>query len=83
VTDAEEAYAKKDYRFIGILGLGRTIPGVSNELKEKYGFIDLNGTSDCGSSEHARLQNKAMKYAEDYNRLMSKKLLPQEGNAKP
>ncbi len=80
VADAEAAYAKKDYRFRTILSDGRSFPGVSNKLKENYGFSDVDGTGCCGPEPW---QDRAAEYAEAYNQWMSEKLLAQEGNAKP
>ena len=60
-ADVQAAIAKKDYRFIGVMGYTTEVPGLSDrELQRKYGVRVLEGTHDYSRSEaEERLQRLA------------------------
>jgi len=80
IADAEAAYAKKDYRFLGIGGEGERFPGICKGLKGKYEYSRIKGTGCCGPEPW---QDLATVYAEAYNHWLSAKLLTEEAIAKP
>lgn len=83
-ADVADSWALSDYRFVGVYGLGLSVTGIDESHREKYGAKPIRGTSDCyRSNEQARLQEKAVKYAAEYNRLMLEKILAKETSAKP
>ncbi|MCA1652346.1 MAG: hypothetical protein LC753_19490 [Acidobacteria bacterium] len=69
---------KRDTRFLAVRGIGRMIPGSdygkSFGLVARYGYRDIEGTSDVGDAEHARLCRKALVYAAEYNEMLTKYL---------
>jgi len=76
--DVEKSVANKDIRFVGIYGYSCSAPGIEEEylsLTQKYGLRCLKGTSDnIEDDEHHRLIQTAIKYAEEYNINLLKKL---------
>jgi hypothetical protein len=69
---------KHDTRFLAVLGMTRMIPGSDYRrpfgFVERYGYRDIEGTSDVGDQEHARLCKKALVYAEQYNEMLMRYL---------
>jgi hypothetical protein len=69
---------KHDTRFLAVRGIGRMVPGSDyddpNGLVARYGYRDIEGTSDVGDAEHARLCRKARDYAKEYNEMLTKYL---------
>ena len=69
-ADVNAAIQANDYRFVGMLGDGQSVPGVDTEhaLQKKYGVKIIKGTTDAlMSGKHARLHEKAWAYALKYN----------------
>lgn len=72
VLDARMALDKGDNRLRAVHGFSLILPGVPSEkysdVKEKYGFKVIEGTSDyILSEEHGRLNALAIEYSEKYN----------------
>src|SRR5690242_13900568 len=65
---------KHDTRFLAVRGIGRSVPGADDALVARYGYRDIEGTSDVGDAEHARLCQKARMYAEQYNEMLAQYL---------
>jgi len=83
-VDVNDAWGRGDFRFLGIYGIGLTVPGVDEAHWEKYGVNRLRFTSDFSrSGEESRLLRKTKDYAAEYNRLLLKKIMSTETNAKP
>jgi len=71
--DLLKALSRGDRRFIGVYGLGPTVPGIGADdpLCKRYGVRYLEGTSDAiRSEEDWKLNDLADKYAENYNLLL-------------
>jgi hypothetical protein len=69
VIDAQTAISNRDFHFVGVFGIGLSVPGVTYDLQKRYGAKGIPGTSDCiVSSEQLRLQALAVDYAKAYNR---------------
>lgn len=80
-VDFDAAMRRKDYRFIGLHGIGLTVPGAENQpdLHKKFGVFVIPGTSDCITSQRqGALQTKAHVYAYQYNRLLLKRIAEME-----
>jgi hypothetical protein len=88
-ADLASAIRKTDFRFIGLYGVGISVPGVNERCVyycvEHRGWLKMiEGTSDAiTSKEQERLQLLAEKYANQYNAnlfeyLKENKLLPKE-----
>lgn len=87
--DLKESIKLKDLRFVGVYGVGITVPGVSEKcayycVKHKGWLKMIEGTSDMiTSKKQMRLQGLADKYAAEYNSLLfdylkRNRLLPSE-----
>ena len=77
--DLKQRLANKDYRFLGLYGLGPEYPALKfpedKELLCSYGEKMLEGTSDSlESEEHAELVIILSKYANSYNTLLKEYL---------
>jgi hypothetical protein len=86
IVDFRAALARKDYRFVGIMGYTLDIPGIdeNNVLVRNGGVKVIKGTSDSiVDKEDARLQKLARDYAIKYNHLLLKYLSENENNNKP
>ena len=78
VNDAKEAISNGDFRLRGVYGFTMILPGVGDD-RFKYektpGINPIEGTSDgLINDEHARLNDLALKYAEQYNQVILKQL---------
>ncbi len=79
-TDLQQAWDKKDWRFIGVNGVsGSEVLGIEdpmmNPLVRRYGMSTIPGTADfITSDEQAKLQELATSYATRYNRLLMSRL---------
>ena len=66
---------KHNTRFLAVRGIGRMIPGSDYGrplgFVERYGYRDIEGTSDVGDQEHAQLCRKALVSAERYNEMLT------------
>lgn len=77
-ADLTAAWAASDRRFVGVMGVGLVVPGVTNYYAvydKSNGVRIIPNTSDAiESDEHARLRDVAHEYALRYNRLLLAKL---------
>lgn len=73
-ADVASAVAKGDRRFLMNVGVGGTIPGVTNwsaEMRETYGTRTLDGTGDMiFGPKHEEFKRVADDYARKYNQLL-------------
>ena len=71
---------KHDTQFLAVRGIGSMFPGLDHGrpfgLVERFGYRDIEGTSDVGDREHARLCKKALVYVKQYNEMLTKYLAP-------
>jgi hypothetical protein len=78
LLDASEAYRKRDFRLVGVLGIGLSTPGVTVESSKRLlgpqrhlGIKTISGTSDMISSpDHEQMIQRAHEYAKAYNAQM-------------
>ena len=73
ISDAHYAIEKHDNRFIAVTLEGIELPGIPvaqwEEIRKKYGIKIIEGTSDVIiNTEHSRLIEAAILYAEQYNK---------------
>jgi len=80
-VDLRDAIARRDFRFIGIMGYTLDVPGVhsDDDLILKAGIKVIKGTSDADKDKrNGELQEMARSYATRYNRYLWKYLNQQK-----
>lgn len=78
-ADANRAFERGDFRFLGVSGFLFEVPGVAREHYERFGVREIGGTSDVVAHPNdIQLQQAVKKYAESYN----KRLLQRIGKTK-
>ena len=77
-AEVSTAIAMGDCRFVGVYGLGLSVPGVPDyheRYKATHGLRIIENTSDAIESDsHMRLQRAARAYAKRYNLALLQKL---------
>ncbi len=76
--DFAASWSRHDSHFIGIMGVGLTIPGIPSddwsEVQIKYGVKTIDGISDAVDARSAAIGATAHDYAVKYNTQLLKKL---------
>jgi hypothetical protein len=91
VREAEVAWNRGDFRFMGIYGVGLSCPGVPDQdhvLIEKHGVNPIQGTSDCFMyfiwHNQSEFQSIACDFATRYNReILARAPRPPSPQAQP
>ena len=79
-ADLEAASKRGDFRFIGLMGYSLIVPGIKekefyDKYRSEFGVRIIPGTSDFMEiPEQLELASVGGKYAEQYNRLLLKKI---------
>ena len=72
VQACRAAMARKDFRFLGILGFSLYFPGIDEfgvQIENKHDYHVIQGTGDAGEPTVTRT-NKAYEYASVYNQML-------------